>query len=359
VETRVLRVAPRHPDPAAVSAAAAALREGRLVVFPTETVYGIAARADLPAAVEALRRAKGRDADKPLTVHLPRAETPPASRFHRFGDLPPAALRLIRRRLPGPLTLVLRELERGPTGFRVPDDPVAEAVLASVGAPVVASSANASGEEPAVTGSDAAIFAAGQAAICLDAGPTRLRAPSTVVRIPDEGPAEVLREGAIPAAEVLLDAARQVLFVCTGNLCRSPLAAALFGAALARRCGVPPRDLLARGRAVLSAGTAAVAGHPATPETVEAARVRGLDLRSHRSRTLTPGLLDSADRVFVMERSQRETILEFSAGDARKVALLDPDGGDIPDPFGRGPEAYARAAALLERAVEARVAEEP
>ena len=358
MDTRHLRVDPRSPDPQAIEAAAAALRAGGLVVFPTETVYGVAARADRPEAVEALRRAKGRDADKPLTVHLARADAPPASRWHRFGDLPPAAVRLLRRRVPGPITLVLRELDRGWTGFRVPDDPVAEALLAAVGAPVVASSANAAGEEPAVSGSDASIFAAGRAAVCLDAGPTRLGAPSTVVRVPDEGPAEILREGAVPAGEVLLDAARQVLTVCTGNLCRSPLAAALYGAALARRLHCTSGELLARGHAVISAGTAAVAGHPATPETVESARVRGLDLRPHRSRTLTLRLLDAADRVFVMERAQRERILEFLPEAASKVDLLDPRGGDVPDPFGRGMEAYARTAERIERAVEARAAED-
>jgi protein-tyrosine phosphatase len=180
-----------------------------------------------------------------------------------------------------------------------------------------------------------------------------------VVRVPDEGPVEVLREGAVPAAEVLVDAARQVLMVCTGNLCRSPLAESLYRASLARRLRCGPEDLLVRGRAVLSAGTAAVAGHPATPETVDAGRVRGLDLRRHRSRTLTLRLLDAADRVFVMERVQRERILEFVAESAGKVDLLDPRGGDVPDPFGRGTEAYARTAEILDRAVEARVAEEP
>lgn len=359
MNTRFFRVSPRRPDPEAVETAAVALRDGLLVVFPTETVYGLAARADVPAAVEALRRAKGRDADKPLTVHLPRALVPPDSRWFRFGTLPGAALRLIRRRLPGPLTLVLREEERGDTGFRVPDDPVAEAVLAEAGVPIVASSVNPAGEEPAVTGTDASIFAAGKAAVVLDAGPTRLGRPSTVVRVVPGGPVEILREGAIPSAEILLDAARQVLFVCTGNLCRSPFAAALFEAALARRLGCGPGDLLSRGLAVLSAGTAAEAGHPATPETVDAARVRGLDLRAHRSRPLTPHLLDAADRVFVMESAQRARLLEFAPDAAAKVQLLDPTGRDVPDPFGRGPETYARIADLLERTVEARAGEEP
>jgi len=350
--TRVYRVDPRRPDPAAVEAAARALRDGALAVFPTETVYGLAARADDPAALALLRAAKGRDAGKPLSLHLPDL----AALEARFGPLPPAAARLARRRLPGPLTLVLEDRGAGGfTGVRVPDDAVATAVLRAAGVPVVATSVNRSGDPPAVTGSDAAAAAGGHAAVVLDGGPCPLGLPSTVVRV-DGGGLAILREGAIPAREVLEDAALILLFVCTGNLCRSPLAAALAERDLARRLGCPPADLPARGYAVLSAGTAADAGRPATPETVEAGRVRGLRLSPHRSRPLTPTLLDRADLVFVMEKAQRRTILEFFPGAAEKVRLLDPAGREIPDPYGRGLEAYAAAAGAIERAVAERVA---
>jgi L-threonylcarbamoyladenylate synthase len=354
VETRHLRVDPVRPDPAAVEAAGAALREGRLVVFPTETVYGIAARADDPLAVEALRKWKGREeGGKPLTLHLPSVEAVAA----RFPRLPAAAERLLRRRLPGPLTLVLPEPGGGTTGIRVPDDPVARAVLAAARCPVVASSVNRAGAPPATGGADAAVEAAGAASLVLDAGPSRLGRASTVVAFPGDGIA-ILRAGAIPARDVLEDAARILLFVCTGNLCRSPLAAALAADRLALRLGVPAADLPARGFACLSAGTAAVAGAPATPETVEAARVRGLDLGAHRSRPVTPGLLDRADRILVMERAHRGSLVEWAPDAAERIALLDPRGRDVPDPYGRGAEAYAAAAAMMERALEERLAGE-
>jgi protein-tyrosine phosphatase len=354
VETRHLKIDPHRPSPGAVEAAAAALREGRLVVFPTETVYGIAARSDDPLALEALRRWKGREeGGKPLTLHLASVEAVAA----RFPRLPPAAERLLRRRLPGPLTLVLPEPGGGTTGVRVPDDAVARAVLAAARCPVVASSVNRAGQPPAVTGADAAVEAAGAAAVVLDAGPSRLGRASTVVAFPGEGVA-ILRAGAVPPREVLEDAARILLFVCTGNLCRSPLAAALAADRLARRRGVPAADLPARGFACLSAGTAAVDGAPATPETVEAGRVRGLDLRSHRSRPVTPGLLDRADRILVMEREHRRSLVEWAPDAAERIALLDPGGRDVPDPYGRGPEAYAAAAAMMERALEERLAGE-
>jgi protein arginine phosphatase len=354
VNTRLYRLDPARPDPAAVEAAARALRDGALVVFPTETVYGWAARADDPLAVRALRAAKGRDGEKPLTLHLPGL----AALEARFAPLPPGAARLARRRLPGPFTLVLPDPAGGTTGVRVPDDATARAVLEAARCPVVATSVNLAGEPPAVTGSDAAITAAGKAAVVLDAGPSRLGKPSTVLAFRGEG-AEVLREGAVPAREALEDAARILLFVCTGNLCRSPLAAGLAERDLARRLGCAPADLPGRGWAVLSAGTAAVPGRSATPETVAEGRRRGVDLSAHRSRPLTPTLVDRADRVLVMEAAQRRTLLDFAPEARGRVAILASNGSDIPDPFGRGPESYGRTAALLETAVGDRVRELP
>ncbi len=353
MNTRHYRVDPMRPEVEAVEAAARALREGMLVVLPTETVYAWAARADDPPAVRALKEAKGRDGEKPLTLHLPTV----AALEARFGTLPPGAARLSRRRLPGPLTLVLPDTAGGTTGVRVPDHPVARAVLEAARCPVVATSVNPAGEEPAVTGSDAAITAAGKTAVVLDAGRCRIGRPSTVVRFAGER-VEVLREGAVPAREALEDAARILLFVCSGNLCRSPLAAAMAAASLARRRGCAPEELPSFGTAVLSAGTGADAGRRATPETVAEGRARGLDLAGHRSRPLTPALIDRADAVFVMESAHRASILEFAPEAAARVFLLDPSGRDVPDPFGRGPEAYDASARILEKAVEERMAGE-
>ena len=349
MSAEILRVDPLDPDPAALARAAAALREGRLAVFRTETVYGLAARTDRPGALAALRAAKGRGEEKPLSLHLPSVE----ALHRRFPGLPEAPARLAGRRLPGPLTLVLPDPAGGFTGVRVPDDPVARAVLEAAGVPVAATSVNAAGEPPAVTGEEAARFAADLDAVVLDAGPCRLGAPSTVVRFEGDR-VEVLREGAVPAAEVLADAARLILFVCTGNLCRSPLAEALAARLLAGARSIPPAALPTRGRACGSAGTAARDGDPASPESVREGARRGADLRAHRSRGLTFALVERAHRVYTMERGHRDSILDFLPGAAERVLVLDPEGRDVPDPFHRGAAAYARAADLIDRAHPAR-----
>lgn len=348
--TEIWKVGAEAPDPEAVGRAARALREGLLVVFPTETVYGLAARADRPDAVEALRAAKGREGAKPLTLHLATV----AELQRRFGPLPEGAERLAARRLPGPITLVVPDPAGGSAGIRVPDHAVARAVLEAAGVPVVATSVNLAGEPPAVTGEAASSSEAGRrAAVLLDAGPARLGKPSTVVRFEGDR-AEVLREGAVPGTEALEEAARLLLFVCTGNLCRSPLAAALAAKTMADRRGIPPADLLSRGRRSASAGTAAAPGRPATPESIAEGRRLGVDLSPHRSRPVTLTLLERAHRVFVAEAAHRRTLLEFVPEAARRVDLVDPGGRDVTDPFGLGPEAYREMAARLSGALRRR-----
>lgn len=195
-----------RPDEPWLEPLLAALAADALVLVPTETVYGVAARAESPAALEALRAAKGREADKPLQLLVPS----PAAARALAASWPPAAARLAERWWPGPLTLVVpaadhlpagRAAADGTVGLRCPDHPLALALLAATG-PLAASSANLAGEAPA-TDCAAAVAALGEFAACaLDDGPVRGGVPSTVVRVTDAGVA-VLRAGAL--AEVLGD----------------------------------------------------------------------------------------------------------------------------------------------------------
>lgn len=183
-----------------IAEAATCLRAGGLVIFPTETVYGIAARADLAQALTRLRRLKGARGEKPFTWHV--ADLEAARRLP--VEWSPAAWALAQRFWPGPLTLIVPHREGpapswcgagGTVGIRVPRHAAAQALLAAAGGPIVAPSANRSGQPAPTTA--AAVEPAVAAAVdyVLDAGPTALGESSTVVD-GTASPPRILRAGA-------------------------------------------------------------------------------------------------------------------------------------------------------------------
>lgn len=196
-------------DTAALQQAAALLAAGELVAFPTETVYGLGARADDDAAVARIFAAKGRPADHPLIVHLPALES--AAEF--AAGLSPAAQRLMAAFWPGPLTLIVPRREgRGAAaaaghasiGLRMPAHPVAQALLraaAARGVPGVAGpSANRFGRvSPTRAAHVAAEF--GPALAVLDGGACAVGIESAIVDCTRERPA-LLRPGQLAAADI-------------------------------------------------------------------------------------------------------------------------------------------------------------
>ncbi|MCC5949435.1 MAG: threonylcarbamoyl-AMP synthase [Nitriliruptoraceae bacterium] len=195
----------RRADAAGLAAAVGALRAGELVGMPTETVYGLAAIIDPahPDAVERIFTAKGRPADNPLIVHLEAME----SLGGVARTVTPLAHRLATACWPGPLTLVLDASDAVPrtvtagldtVAVRVPDHPVALALLRELDAPIAAPSANRSGRpSPTLAAHVEAEFGA-EVALVLDGGPADIGLESTVVDVRGEVPV-VLRPGAIDA----------------------------------------------------------------------------------------------------------------------------------------------------------------
>jgi L-threonylcarbamoyladenylate synthase len=196
-----LRVDPGAPSPAVIAAAARVLRDGGLVAFPTETVYGLGANALDDAAVRRVFAAKGRPADNPLIVHLAGAEDLGLV----AAEVTPLARDLAARWWPGPLTLVLDALPEVPdatTGglrtvaVRVPDHPVALALLAEARVPVAAPSANRSGRPSPTTAAHVAADLGSAVDVLLDGGACRVGRESTVVDVRGPMPV-VLREGGV------------------------------------------------------------------------------------------------------------------------------------------------------------------
>lgn len=191
---------------AEIAKAAAALRAGGMVILPTETVYGLAADAGNARAVARVYAAKGRPAFNPLIAHV--ADVAAARAVARFDA---RAEQLAARFWPGPLTLVLPVADEAAVcdlaragldtvAVRAPAHPVARAVLAAFGGPLVAPSANRSGRPSPTTLADALEETGAAVAAALDGGPCALGLESTVVALLDAP--RLLRPGAVTRAEI-------------------------------------------------------------------------------------------------------------------------------------------------------------
>jgi L-threonylcarbamoyladenylate synthase len=201
-----IQVDPVHPDPEAIARAAAIIRAGGLVAFPTETVYGLGANALDPEAVLRVFQAKGRPSFNPLIAHV--ADSDGAARLVRAW--PEIAGRLAAAFWPGPLTLVLPRASIVPdavTGglpevaVRVPAHPVALALLRVAAVPIVAPSANPSNAVSPTSADHVEKHLGERLDLILDGGPTRLGIESTVVDLSGARP-RILRPGALPADRI-------------------------------------------------------------------------------------------------------------------------------------------------------------
>ena len=193
---QILRVNSRHPEKDVISHAAETLCKGDLVIFPTETVYGVGAHMNVAGAMEKLYSAKERDRNKPIPILIDGA-----GRVTEFGvDLSGIARQLADRFWPGPMTLVLKTQD-GFEGFRVPDHAVAIELLQSVGGALRVTSANRSGDRPALTAEEAVQSLRDSVALVLDSGRSPGGEPSTVVLVDNEE-LKVIRCGAIGEEEI-------------------------------------------------------------------------------------------------------------------------------------------------------------
>src|SRR5271156_2050446 len=319
--------------------AVACLAQGGVVGLATETLYVLAAcalNAQSVARVRALRRS---GAIRPLTLLLkgPEEVTDWVPRISQVGR------RMAWRLWPGPATLVFSRTMAdglysrlpaesrslispdGDVALRSPAHPIVREVLRLLPGPLVISMVE-SPEHPIPTTAES-LRGLSDLDMVVDGGPTHYQNFATVVRI-DGDRWSIERQGVVDAATLAETSSLIILFVCTGNTCRSPMAEAICKLLLARRLGCPLAELDRPGFVVRSAGVAATNGVAAAPHAIEIIRDLGGSLENHRSRNLASNLVRQADCIFAMTGDHLDSLLEAVPEAEHRTFLLDPEGHD-------------------------------
>lgn len=346
------------PSAQIIEQARAVLEAGGVLALPTESVYGLCARADRPAALARVIELSQRPAELPFTWVI-----------GRWSDLQryPAQSRLVERITtkywPGPLTLELPGVPAGLeaiasagwTRVRMPAHKGTRGILEALEFPLVLASTTSAGSAVFTSAEALRSNIHGEIPLLFDGGPARLPEEASVLRI-GKGEFRLIRPGLFSIEQLRKVAGLRIALVCTGNTCRSPMAEGLARALLEK--ALQTDEIGDFGFEVRSMGVAANVGEPASRHAVAVLREAGIEFSSHRARAAQSMNLAGFERIYCMTRSHRAALLgSLPPGHPVAVELLDPEGRDVPDPIGGSVDDYRRTAVAIERALKKRIEE--
>jgi L-threonylcarbamoyladenylate synthase len=311
------------------------LRRGGVIAVPTDTVYGLVARGDRDDSVSKIYKIKGRPPEKPLVLFLSSV-----SQLEKIAFLDEVIRKVANTFWPGPLTLVLKAKSEAPQhlvsrkgkiGVRIPNHPLILEILQSIDFPLASTSANPSGEPP-VSKREEVSNTLGSSVDLILGDRAKGEPPSTVVDVSVDPPI-LLRKGPISirelegimGKEIVLgdELVFTVLFVCTGNTCRSPMAEAILKNLL-------PEEVLKRVE-IFSKGTDAPLGMPVSKEVEIVLQELGIELQEHYSALLRREDVKKADLILCME-NYHISVVKSMGGEAKALLLGGED--EIQDPIG-------------------------
>jgi len=363
---------------ATIERAGKALRNGQCIVMPTDTLYGLVAQANKTgsAILDEITGHPKTTNQPTMTLHLADLDE---IMEHLVLEVP-AVRRLVDRLIPGPTRFVIEQPEKAiasicqslniPRGLidngneialRIPDHPFFRQVLRNSGVACVARRLGAAvwakGDNPGTDISpipenliDDSTTQSPKPTLILDDGPTLHQKNSTTIQLSLNGQIEVSSDGVLSERDVLANLERTILFVCTGNTCRSPMAKAIAEDILAKQ---EPQGITTH---IDSAGIAAGEGIPATDEAIKVLKGMKIDLKNHQSKILTLAMIDQAELIYTMTPSHAQAVMTMAPNSVHKVFVLDEHGG-VPDPIGQSIEVYQQTADRLSELIARRFEE--
>ena len=331
--TRVIDYSAPGDHRTVVQAALDAIREPQVVGLPSESGYLLATSSVNAEGVNRLIEL-ARSVNRPLNLCL--AE---AGQIEDFVDhVPPSAMRLAQRSWPGPVVLEFESTSKwvgpplaGPLVAHLESQPLR---FASFGHPIHVGLARV------------------LIGLIVNAGFVSCPQGATAVHFAQAGEWSIAQPGVYSETQIAQLMAKLVVFVCTGNTCRSPMAEGLFRSLLCQRLECVEEELIRRGYMVSSAGVAAFPGAPASPETLDILREQGIDLSDHTSQPVTEQLVAWADMILAMTSRHHSAIAGAFPQSASKVELVCVDGYDIPDPIGGSFSVYAECRDQIRQCLE-------